>query len=329
MARKILGLVAWPQEYKTQIEAAAQDGGADMVFLPDGIEGDERNEFILNQIADAEMVLGGMMSEAQFLAARQLKWIHVPWAGVERVLHNRPLVESEVVVTNAAGVMAGPLADQVLGYIINHSRKLLAQWDAQKQHEWMRMWDKGQPKELAGQTVGIIGYGRIGMEIAKRARVFGMRVIASKRRQGGKYPELDEVFQSGELGQLLEQSDYVVVSAPLTEETRGMIGKKELACMKPGGYFINIARGALVKENELLEALQEGLIAGAALDVFEVEPLSAESPLWDLPNVVITPHSSGNFTGFIRRTTEFYITNLSRYLNGEPLLNIVDKHSGY
>ncbi len=156
-----------------------------------------------------------------------------------------------------------------------------------------------------------------------------MRVIATKNNPEGSYPDLDQVLASKDLEQLLASSDFVVVTAPLTPETNGLLGREQFARMKRSAYLINIARGQLVKEAELVEALKEKVIAGAALDVFEIEPLPPESPIWDLENVIITPHSSGNFDGFMDRAVELFASNIKRYLNGQELVNRVDKKRGY
>ncbi|MEI7554501.1 D-2-hydroxyacid dehydrogenase [Candidatus Chlorohelix sp.] len=329
MPGKLLCLNGLPPEFRDKISAIATDGGMQITFIPETLKGDERDILILNEIRKAEVIFGGFLKEEQFLVARMLRWIHAPFAGVNRILEIPQLVESEVILTNAAGIMAGALADQVMGYIILHARHLLEQRDYQKQHKWVSNWNQNQPAALAGKTLGIIGYGKIGREIAKRARAFDMRVIATKRILDAPYPELDRLYPDTELKKLLAESDYIVVAAPLTPQTKGLIGYAEFELMKRTAYFINIARGALVKEAEMVEALKDALISGAALDVFETEPLPNDSPIWELPNVFITPHSSGNFDGFLPATAEFFCQNLHRWLNGETLLNIVNKRLGY
>jgi phosphoglycerate dehydrogenase-like enzyme len=174
----------------------------------------------------------------------------------------------------------------------------------------------------------IIGLGQIGQAIAERAAVFGMHVVGS-RRSGAAVPGVSAVVPADGWRPLLGEADYVVIAAPLTPETRGMIGAAELATMRPDAYLINIARGEIVDEAALIAALQSGRIAGAGLDVFNVEPLPAESPLWGLPNVFITPHISWNSPAVLPRTLDLFLDNLRRYRDGEPLRNIVDKHAGY
>jgi len=280
----------------------------------------------LKEIAEAEIFFGGYIPPEQFAAAKKLKWIQVPFAGVNRLLTVGEIIESEVIVTNAAGIMAPAMADQIMGYVIGFSRRLPEQWQLQQRKEWGRL---DRLFELAGQTLGIIGHGRIGIELAKRARAFGMRVIATKTNPAGDYPELDLVLPSRELPRLLAEADYVVMCVPLTPQTQGMLGRAEFEQMKSTAYFINIARGQVVKEAELIEILREKRIGGAALDVFEQEPLPATSPFWEMENVIVTPHSSGNFEGFITRSVELFCKNLERYFEGQPLINLVDKKRGY
>jgi len=330
MSRKLLGIYPpFAPEIQQKIVEILQPYGGEAVFMPKEIKDSERETYVVGEIGEAEMLVTGSLSEAEFRAAHNLRWLHVPFAGINRLVENKALVESEVIVTNAAGVSSKAIADQVLGYIIMHSRSLVSQIQSQGRKEWQRTWWGSKLFELEGRTVGIVGHGRIGREIAIRARTFGMRVIATKTNLSGEFPELDLVLSASDLPRLLAESDYVVIAAPLTPETRGLIGRTELEQMKRTGYLINIARGLLIKENELIEALQEKIIDGAALDVFEVEPLPTTSPLWELPNVLITPHSSGTFNNFLERTLEFYCANLQRWLEGQPLQNIVDKRRGY
>lgn len=283
-------------------------------------------DFAMREIVDTEIFYGGYLPPEQFELARQLKWVQVPFAGVNRLLSYRQIVESDITVTNSVGVSAPAIADQVLAYMLIFSRRLHDQFRTQQSKEW-KHYDK--LLELNGRTVGIIGHGNIGREVAKRARAFGMRVIATKHNTQGDYPELDLVLPSNQLNRLLTESDYVVMCVPLTLETQGMLGRAEFELMKPDAIFINIARGQVIKEAELINVLREKRIGGAALDVAEKEPLPAESPLWEMENVIVTPHSSGNFENFMPRSVELFCRNLQRYMNHEPLLNLVDKHRGY
>ena len=288
----------------------------------------QREAFLLEHLPDTEVLISGSISPEQLKVARALKWINVPFAGVNNLLSTKEIVKSDIIVTNSVGVSAPALADQIIGYVISFSRSIMQQLKAQLEHRWVSSSDF-RLVELSGQTLGIVGYGSIGREVAKRAKAFGMKVVATKTNTEGDYPELDLLWPNSGLDDLLAQSDYVVICAPLTPQTRGLIGREQLEKMKNSAYLINIARGQLVRESELIQILQEKRIAGAALDVFEREPLPEESPLWHLDNVILTPHSSGNFEGFMNRSIELFCKNLSRYIAQEPLINVVDKNRGY
>ena len=184
-------------------------------------------------------------------------------------------------------------------------------------------------RELSGETVGIVGLGSIGLAIAERTKAMGMRVLATKRSGGAKPACVDELFGPTDLHTLLQASDFVVIAAPLTPETQGLMGEAELRVMKPTAYILNIGRGAIIQENVLIRALKEKWIAGAGLDVTEVEPLPTESELFRLPNVFLTPHYSGFRSNYWEHALAIFKPNLSKYLQGEPLNNVVDKHAGY
>lgn len=267
----------------------------------------------------------------RFKTASNLKWMHIPWVGVNLVLADQAVVNSPVILTNGAGVIAASVADQVMAFILNFSRQMPFQWEAQKRKEWS--WKElnalGQLDELTGQTCGIIGYGKIGTEIGKRAKAFGMRVIATRSNPQAPAEYLDQALSNEQLPELLAQSDFVVVTAPLTPETKGLLGKAQFEQMKRSAILVNIARGQLVKEQELVEALRAETIAGAGLDVFEQEPLPASSPLWELDNVILTPHSAGMFKRLEQNSFKFFVAQLQRYIKGEELKNIVDKKRGY
>ncbi len=290
-----------------------------------------KTEDTTDLIAEAEVFYATDMPLERFQAAANLKWIHVPYVGVNRLMSFKEVVESNVIVTNGRGIIAASVADHVMAFILNFARMLPQQWAAQQRQEWgfSQIRNSGLVDELNGQTVGIIGYGEIGREVGKRAKAFGMRVIATRNKADSAAPWLDQTLTTAQLPELLAQSDFVVVTAPLTPATRGMLGAEQFALMKPTAYLINIARGPLLKEAELIEALQAGTIAGAGLDVFEREPLSAESPLWHKPNVLVTPHTAGLFKRLVPRCVEFFCANLTSYLQGEPLKNLVDKKAGY
>ena len=230
-----------------------------------------------------------------------------------------------VTLTNAQGIYATPIAEHVIALMLCFSRGLNYLIRNQEAREWRH----SRVVELSGSTLGIIGIGGIGNEVARRAKGLGMRVVATRRRPDRPSEFADEVRGSEALPWLLRESDYVALCAALTADTRHLIGAPELAMMKPGAYLINIGRGGLVDEAALVTVLREGRLAGAGLDVCSQEPLPGDSPLWDLPSVVITPHLAGSSPHSHGRLMDLFCENLRRYLGGEELLNVVDKAAGY
>ncbi|MFN9171278.1 MAG: D-2-hydroxyacid dehydrogenase, partial [Dolichospermum sp.] len=247
-------------------------------------------------------------------AAPSLRWHHAPNAGVNHILTPKYL-ERDLILTNGAGVHGIPIAEFVITYLLAYSKRLPSLYKLQNEHNWQR----GLPiQELFGKTLLIIGAGGIGQEIAVRAKAFGMRIFGSSRHPK-PLPNFDKVVGANEWKELLPESEFVVIAAPLTLETKGMIDMETLGLFRPDSYLINIARGEIVEESALTKALQEGWIAGAALDTVFTEPLPAESPLWTLPNVFITPHCSGNSPRVKERTLALFLDNLTRYRQGQPL----------
>ncbi len=259
--------------------------------------------------------------------APNLKWIQYTSAGMDRVA-KMGLLESNVTITNASGNSAIPIAEYVLCTMLMFARKALLCF-LNKQE---KRWDRYTSSELREKTLGIVGLGSIGQEVARRAKAFDMRVVATKRSV--VRPELavmgvDRVYPRHDLLEMLAECDFVVLSVPLTKETTGMIGERELKAMKPSSFLINIARGGLIDEAMLIRALKEGRITGAGLDVFEREPLPLESELWEMPNVIISSHSSGTTGMANARLTKLFCENLERYIAGQSLLNVVHKEKGY
>ncbi|HEX6037246.1 D-2-hydroxyacid dehydrogenase [Longimicrobium sp.] len=261
----------------------------------------------------------------------RLRWAHTGSAGVGGSLHDA-IRASSVVLTNAAGLYAEPMADTVLAMMLHFARGLDFAVRAQAE----RRWDKAPfdaadtpVRELSESTVGIVGLGGIGRAVARRAVALGMRVVAT-RRGGTDGPEGVEVFRGADaLHRILPRSDYLVVAVPQTDATTALIGARELAMLPEGAVVVNVARGAVIDEDALTDALRGGRLRGAGLDVFAREPLPEESPLWGLPNVLVLPHVSGASHRFWRRQTDLIIENLRRYAAGKPLLNTVDKQAGY
>jgi phosphoglycerate dehydrogenase-like enzyme len=253
-----------------------------------------------------------------------LRWLHARSAGVDRVLVPE-IVAHPLVLTNGRGVFSPALAEFVLAALLFFAKdlpRLVRSQDA-------AVWDPYDMERLEGRTVGIVGYGDIGRAVAARLRPFGARVLALRRRPDQKDPLVNEVLPRERLGELLARSDDVVVAAPLTPETRGLLGREALAAMKPTAVLVNVGRGPVVDEAALVAALEERRIRGAALDVFETEPLPPGHPLWRLPNVLLSPHCADHVPGWMETAMRLFLRNLDLFRRGEPLLNVVDKARGY
>jgi phosphoglycerate dehydrogenase-like enzyme len=255
--------------------------------------------------------------------ARRLRWMDVAGIGADGILFPE-LVDSEVILTNARGVYDRTIAEYAVGLILLFAKDFAR--TLASQHE--RRWDYRQTEPIHGKQVLVVGAGTIGLAIARNAKAMGMEVtlVARRRRQE---PDLGPVHPVEELHDLLPQADYVVLITPLTAETRGLIDRAAFARMKPTARLINLARGAVVDEAALLEALRSGQIAGAALDVFWQEPFDTSHPLWEMPNVIISPHMSGDVHGFWSWFADSFLANLERWQSGQPLRNVVDKRLGY
>jgi phosphoglycerate dehydrogenase-like enzyme len=256
--------------------------------------------------------------------ADRLRWVHIASAGVDRLLFPE-LVDGPVVVTNSRGVFDRPIAEYVLGLILAFAKDLPATLDFQRE----RSWQHRETERIDGQRVLVLGAGPIGRAIGRLLSAAGMTVTGMGRTARPTDPDFGQVHASRELVSLLPEADYVVVAAPLTEETRGMFDAAAFEHMKPSARLINVARGPIVVEQDLVAALHQGEIAGAALDVFVTEPLAPHHPLWTAPNVIISPHMSGDFVGWLDALVQLFAGNLRRWQAGGELLNVVDKHLGY
>lgn len=274
--------------------------------------------------SQAEILVGWNIPREAVQRATRLRWIHSTAAGVDQLLHPEVL-KGEITVTSSSGIHQ-PLIEHVFALMLALSRRLHIAMRGQLHRRWDRARAVGD--ELRDRTLGILGLGRIGAELTTPAQAFGMRVIGTKRTPA-HIPGVDQVFPPDGLPEVLRQSDVIVIALPLTPETSGLIGEAELRMMKATAFLINIGRGAIVREAALVKALREGWIGGAGLDVFEQEPLPADSPLYDLQNVIITPHVSGTSPRYWDRAIPLFCENLGRYLRGELLLNRVDKERGY
>jgi len=278
-------------------------------------------------LGEAEILYGYIHHFPQDLPKRvfRLKWIQSMTAGIDRL--PKEIMKSPIRVTNTSGIHGTSISEVVLEMMLMFIKDAPACFQMKTNREWKRY----KQRLLKDQTAGIIGLGMIGREIARLCKAFDMNVIGSCRSSGPDrlFPEVDRVYAREELPELLAASDFVILALPLTDETQGMIGKKELRGMKPGAYLINVARGAIVDEEALVRALEEKWIAGAGLDVFVKEPLPPESRFYELPNVIFSPHISGDIPDYEWHATDIFCDNLRRYLAGKPFLHEVDKVKGY
>jgi phosphoglycerate dehydrogenase-like enzyme len=258
--------------------------------------------------------------------AVELKWVHTSGVGVESVLFPS-MVESPVLLTNSRGYYSNSLAEFVIAAILYFAKDI----PRLSRNRLDRRWDRFLMKEIQGQSVGLLGLGHVGRAVVRKAKALGMRVLATKKHvgDGGADSNVDQLIPLGEWHDLLRASDYVVNTLPLTSETGHRIGQEELRAIGPTSYFINVGRGATVQEPVLLQALREGWIAGAALDVFETEPLDPSSEFYSLPNLLISPHCCDLTLAYFENTAALFLENVRRYLAQQPLINLVDKQLGY
>jgi phosphoglycerate dehydrogenase-like enzyme len=283
-------------------------------------------------MGQAEVLFDFPQHEARPLLelAPKLRWVQTTSAGVGPLVQRLGLQDSPLIVTTASGVHAQPLAEFVFAALLYHTKELGRLRDEQRAHQWHRF----AGVELAGQTMAIIGPGRIGREIARIARAFRLRVVAMGRDSDPARADslgVDQLYSRDELHSMLAEADCLVVCAPLTPETEDLLGAAEFAALKPGAVFVNIGRGAIIDEDALLRGLREGRIAFAALDVFREEPLPPESPFWDMPNVLINPHSASTVVTENAKLADLFVRNLGHYLAGEvdQMSPILDKQRLY
>ena len=278
-------------------------------------------------LAEAEVFFAFRLPRNVIARSPRLKWIQVMSAGVNVQLLDTDLRQSPVMMTNVSGIHATPISEFVLGLMLMFVKQAPLYFQSKQERQWRRL----APSVLRSKTVGVVGLGSIGQEVARLAKAFGMRVLATRRsaKQVGRARYVDIMLPKEQLQRLLAESDFVVLALPLTAETTKFIGEEELRTMKSTAYLINIARGGIIDEEALIRALDEGWIAGAGLDVFATEPLPRDSRLWELPNVILSPHISGAMEDYASQATGVFCENLRRYLKGEKLLNLVDKKKGY
>jgi phosphoglycerate dehydrogenase-like enzyme len=284
---------------------------------------------LISLIGEAEVLFGGIFSPKIFEPAKKLRWIQTTGAGVEQFLIPQ-VVNSQVVVTNAGTIFSSAMAEHVFALMLSLTKKMRFFNHNQETKRWDRLGGYlGQSLDgLKGKTVGIVGFGSVGQKVARIAKAFDMKVITNKDApEKPKY--VDKMVSRQNLDLLLAKSDFVVLTLPYTFESEGLIGQEQLKRMKKSSFLINISRGKIVKEDALVEALEEGWISGAGLDVFEQEPLPATSKLWEFSNVVITPHMAGVTKHFLDNITDVFCENFKRFQNNEPLNFVVNKKKGY
>lgn len=277
-------------------------------------------------------------------AVPNLKWVQIHYAGIDHVASNPLMQEGKITVTTMSGAISPQVAEHALMMLLALGHKMPELHTLQAKAEWPHdRWERLKPLELRNSTVGLVGYGSIGREIARLLQPLNVRILAAKRDamhpantdyelEGLGDPQGDlftRLYPAEAVRSMVKECDFVVVCAPLTPATRGLIGEAELAAMKPSAYLVDVSRGGIVNHAALIAALQEKKIAGAALDVFPEEPLPANSPLWKLPNVLISPHISGISPHYSSRATAMFADNLKRYLQNLPLYNQFDRERGY
>ncbi len=289
-------------------------------------KGDFSNEKFEAMLAQAEIIYGFRPPQNVISRAPKLKWIQTMLAGVDHFL-TPDIVKSRVVVTNMSGIHASPVSEMAFSMMLMFAKQAPFCFLNKRQKKWERFI----PVLLRGKTVGIVGLGNIGKELARMSKAFGMRVIGTRRgtKREERTRHVDLIVPVTELKTLLTESDFVVLLLPNTPETRGIIGEKELKQMKPTAYLINVGRGITVDEEAMVRALEQGWIAGAGLDAYTIEPLPVDSKLWELPTVIHSPHVAGRLVDYDEVVTELFCDNLSRYVKGKRLRNIVNKKRGY
>src|SRR3989442_4567153 len=288
-------------------------------------------EAFVSVLPGAEVLFAWGIARRHVDRADALRWAPPRLAGADRVL-NPGFLKGPVRIPSSRGVNSVAVAEHTLGLILSMTRGIAEAVRAQGESRWAQqdLFGRKPPLlELRGKVLGILGLGDIGRELAVRARALGMIVWGLARTARPKPDCVDRLLLAGKEEALLRDSDVLVLAVPLTRATHGMIGERQLKKMKHSALLINIGRGELVQESALVRALREGWLAGAGLDVFAAEPLPPSSPLWTLPQVVITPHIAGTHPQYMARSADLFVRNLKRYLAGEPLINEVDKQAGY
>jgi D-2-hydroxyacid dehydrogenase (NADP+) len=285
-------------------------------------------ESVKQEIADADVMIGWRITPEVFAQAKKLRWIQFGSAGIDHTVFPE-LLASDVVLTTLSGIHTTVVAEHVFALMLAISRRLDLAGRLQMEQRYDRSELAATCFELAGKTLGIVGLGKIGKGIATRAKAFGMQVIGTKRDITTPVECVNELYSPDDLDKVLAVADFLVLVAPLTPATRALIGRREIGLMKPGACIVNVARGAMLDHEALGEALVTGKLRGAALDVFPEEPLPPNSPIYNLPNVIITPHTAGSHPGYSERAAEVFRANLKSFLSGGQMINVYDKTRGY
>jgi phosphoglycerate dehydrogenase-like enzyme len=290
----------------------------------------QNKEHLKELLLSADILVSFSITPENFKIAKNLKWIHLAVAGVDESVFPEVL-KSKVIITACKGIHSHTISEHILGMILCFAKGINLSTLRQKQKIWAFREVMNQRFEIKGKTLGIIGLGGIGLELARESKCLGMQVVGMKNRlkKGGKIRYVDRIFPKEKLPELLSQSDFVALTLPLTDETFHLIGEKELAQMKNTAYIINTSRGKIIDEKTLIDALENQRIAGAGLDVFEEEPLSPNSRLYDLENVIITPHVAGTMVDYFQKVAQIFKENLKSYLTNRKMVNLVDKKLGY
>lgn len=331
----VLVTAPFPPHLLDKIRAVSSDIDLEQITLPE-------NRWPEEKTTSAEIYYA-LSSVPRPDQAPNLRWVQTHYAGIDALV-DTPLWNSDIAITSASGIHAPNMAQYALTQILVWAHRVPKWFKHRQRGEWPKQrWDKFLPDELRGRVLGIVGYGSIGREIARLAKTFGMRVLVTKR--DARHPEdrgyalvgagdpsgdlPDRIYPSEATRSMLAECDYIVVTVPLTAKTRHLFDESMFKEMKSNAYIVNIGRGELIDEKALVKALKRGWIGGAGLDVFETEPLPEDSPLWSMENVVITPHVSGFTSHYDERVVDLFVSNLRRYLAGEPLMNLVDRGVGY
>lgn len=316
----VLNELTLTDEYMDMIRQAAPR--AEIITIGGRAEWEERS----GELGPKVEVAFGLRPAVWFKDMPNLIWAQQTGAGANWLLEAPEVAESDMILTNASGVAAIPIAEHILALMFVLARKIQFNVRAQTGRKWDR---RGRMLELDGATLGLVGLGAIGEKTAEKAKGLNMRVLGLRRNPDRASPYVDRMYGPDGLMEVLSNSDWVAITAAMTAETEGMIGEEEFRAMKESARIINIARGSIIREEAMIKALEEKWISGAGLDVFEQEPLPEDSPLWEMKNVVITPHIAGSSPYYMDRLIRIFTGNLERFQAGEPLINVVDKKLGY